>query len=103
METEFMDIEVSKGNVKVVLEYIGEGFQGDYDPENPLDEPLVRFTIYQNDEQVEDASYCTALSIHTERTLLKDAANTIMKEVYPELEAGNSIKKLCENLSYIQV
>ena len=55
-------INVSKNNVSVELEHIGEGFDGDYDDTNPDDKPLLRFTVLLNDSQVDDASYCTALS-----------------------------------------
>lgn len=35
-----------KDNVAVSLSFINEGFDGDYDPENPEDEPLLRFCVY---------------------------------------------------------
>lgn len=35
------------GKVKVVIEWIGEGIDGDYDEEDPDDEPLCRFSVYR--------------------------------------------------------
>jgi hypothetical protein len=101
-EIAFKEIVVTREEVSVVLEYIGEGYCEEYNPKNPKDEPLVRFTILKDGEQMDDASYCTTLSIHTDRKKLEKVANTIMNEVWPEIVAENSIKKICEELSHIQ-
>jgi hypothetical protein len=87
-------MELTAGDVKVVLEAIGEGRSGEYNEDDPEDIELLRFTVYRKNpdhptintpwewdawEQVEDASY----------------------EVYSYVEAGQSIKKICELLSWI--
>jgi hypothetical protein len=33
--------------VKIELEWIGEGLDGDYNPGNPNDVPLLRFSVYK--------------------------------------------------------
>jgi len=100
-EVAFEEIVVTREEVSVVLEYIGEGYCEEYNPKDPKDEPLVRFTVYKDGEQMDDASYCTTISIRTDRKKLEKVAETIMDEVWPEIVAENSIKKLCENLSHI--
>ncbi len=88
------------GKVKVVIEWIGEGIDGDYDEEDPDDEPLCRFSVYRRydrDERMDphflddhtpwgeydidegwravaDASYCTQLKATLPRERLEKAA-----------------------------
>lgn len=47
MSIQFEQIEVfsEDGLVKVDLDYIGEGFSGDYDENDPQDVPLLRFGV----------------------------------------------------------
>ena len=100
------DIE---GRVRVTLEYIGEGYEGDYDPTDPDDSPLVRFSIDERElgteywEAVDDSSYCTTIPITTPREQLESVARSILAEVQEPVLAGHSIKKLCERLSWIEV
>jgi hypothetical protein len=54
--------------IKVELEYIGEGFDGDFDESDPTDQPLIRFRVFdfQNlSGRVEENSffdsYCTQI------------------------------------------
>lgn len=107
----FQEIEIvdSTGTVKVVLEHIGEGYSGDYDIEDPDDEQLIRFTILKREFgsdiflEVDDASYCTELSVRSDREQLLSIANSILKELAPFVVSGSSIKKLCERLSWISL
>jgi hypothetical protein len=85
---------------------VGEGFYGDYDPDpSSNDLPLLRFSVYVriNGEwvAVEDASYCTMMSVNVPKTVLQKALEYIMDEVYEPLSQGYSVKKLCERLSWI--
>lgn len=105
METDvvFQSVVAEHDSIKVVLEHIDEGLNGDFDPEDPTDVPLIRFTIYKDGEQVDDASYCTTISIHEDREKLKKIALDILGTVYLPLLHGQSIKKMCETLSRIEV
>lgn len=91
--------------VKVELEWIGEGLDGDYNDGNWNDVPLLRFTVYKkvNDhwETIDDASYCTQLpaTITVERA--SEAAGYILNRVEDTVLEGGSIKKICEELSWI--
>lgn len=69
------------GNLRVVIEWIGEGWQGDYDEEDPDDQRLARFSLqeerygvdedYGTDdgptywEDADDCSYCTQIAWDT--------------------------------------
>ena len=96
--------EIIKDNVKVSLHTdTNEGWNGDYNPDDPDDDLLYRFDVdvLINNvwEPVDDASYCTALkasSVYTDKAL-----SYLMSEIYPAINSGASIKKLCERLSWI--
>ncbi len=112
-------------NVAVVLEDIGEGWHGDYDPDDPDDEPLYRFSVYvQVDpesgapltaaqarsgvdatwEAVEDASYCTQLPCSVSPALRIRATAYLLEAFHDVLATSptTSVKKLGERLSWIK-
>ncbi len=97
-----------KEPVAVEWEYLEEGYCGDYDEDDPEDEPLLRFTVSQRESgkngpfrQVDDASYCTHVSAFTPQKILRQYLILILDEVYDEVVAGNSIKRICERISWI--
>lgn len=118
------DQALTRGNVRVELDFIGEGSSGDYHPDDPDDEPLLRFTILgrrradgsrrglPNDDGLEwgshgewtpfrDASCCTALSATLPKAEQRKALRYLMDEVFDPAHQGHPIKKLCERLSWI--
>ena len=99
------------GDVRIAWAELGEGWSGDYHPDDPEDEELLRFDVYRRRSQVdpvfgewtpvEDGSYCTRLPVSatgTERTL---ALLLLMAELYEPVSSGRSVKKLAEQLSWI--
>lgn len=98
-------MELVRGNVKIELENIGEGWSGYYDETDKDDTPLLRFYVYKkiDDEwqEVDDASYCTALlSSISEEEQLK-CLEILMNEFYEPVTDGYPVKKLGESLSCI--
>ena len=87
----------------------GEGFSGDYNPEDPEDINLLRFDVYyrakETDpwEAVDDASYCTLMPADTDRETLNRAIKVLYREYCNVLEAdpSQSVKKLGEKLSWL--
>ena len=85
----------------------GEGYWGDYNPNNPNDRELLRFDIYKNVngewEEVDDASYCTNVTADTDI----DRLVTLLKTIYHEYDnvlscdPDASVKNLGEALSWI--
>ena len=68
---------------------------------------MLRFSVEYKDngdwKQVEDGSYCTLLNADKGSSeFCEKAAKLILEFVLPCLETGNSIKKLCEKLSWIE-
>ena len=101
--------ELIRDTVRVELEDIGEGYNGDYDPDDPNDTPLLRFTVsihYVDEDQwyqIDDASYCTRLPVSITEEQANSVLNLIMNEVYDAVIGGNSIKRRCEMLSWVSL
>lgn len=103
-ELSFKELEVKKGALKVVWEWIGEGNECDYNPDDPDDVPLLRFSCYRKTgkgnkwsdwEQMDDASYCTRMPINSPKKYLKRGAEIILDAIEHE-----SYKKRLEELSW---
>ena len=92
---------LSRGSVTVCIENLHEGYNGDYDQNNPNDENLLWFTIYKDNEEVPDGSYCTTIPVSAELTEIYASAKKILESVYEPLMNDLSIKKICEELSWI--
>ena len=108
-ERGFEGLELRRGDLRVEWEYIGEGFSGDYRPEDPADEPLLRFTVtrripgYADDyeidpeswQQLDDGSYCTRMPISSPEWMLVRALGIIL-----EAARQPSPKRRLEELSW---
>ncbi|MHA2403848.1 MAG: hypothetical protein ACXADH_12710 [Candidatus Kariarchaeaceae archaeon] len=99
MLEEFTDIEVIKGDRKVTWEYLGEGWCGDYDPDDPEDNPLLRFScdeLIDGDwEQMDNGSYCTRMPTNSPKEYLLRGAGIILEAI-----ADICYKKRLEELSW---
>ena len=100
---DFKDIELIRGDKRVVWEYIGEGWSGDYNPDDPEDTQLLRFScfekVFYHEEdwtELSDSSYCTEMPINTPVSILAQAAARIMQEI-----EDVSYKRALEQLSYL--
>lgn len=84
-----------------------EGWCGDYNPEDPEDQNLLRFDVYiKRDgfwDPVEDASYCTRMPADTCPDILKAALRMLLKEYTEALRSDPecSVKKLGEAMSWM--
>lgn len=97
---------LEEDNLKVTMEWIGEGNSGDYDLDDPDDIPLIRFSCDRMDipdewTGIEDASYCTLLPYDSPRNTIRKAAGCIMDELRDAIEGGGSPKKPLEHLSWL--
>ena len=102
-------ISLQGEKVRVDWYRAGEGWNGDYNPEDPTDEELLRYDVYyrQNEteewEAVDDASYCTYNRVDTPIDILKGKLLTLYNEFADVLtsDPNRSVKKLGEALSWI--
>ena len=95
--------------LKIEWDHIGEGYNGDYNPNDPEDCPLYRFyvsTIVTSEfeeywEQVDSASYCTQVTDDVSSFELMGGLFIIAVAIFKPLQEGESIKKICEKLSWL--
>ncbi len=101
-------VEVGRsGDVKVVLEYIGEGSNGDFQNDG-IDIPLMRMSVAKKERDgsefswvdVDNSSYCTQIHADMDEILMNDFCKIIVDRVYDDVKAGNSIKRMCEGFSW---
>ncbi|UTC28492.1 hypothetical protein GURKE_04900 [Brevundimonas phage vB_BpoS-Gurke] len=96
------DLREENGDDAVILEYIGEGFQGDYDPTDPGDEPLMRVSIERRGPDgwayVEDSSYCTQISARASEAGKRLAMTYILNSL-----PSGSVKRYMERMSWIEL
>jgi hypothetical protein len=99
-------MELVRDGIKIEWEDIGEGLHGDFNDEDPNDIPLFRFYVLVKGEdgewhEAEDASYCTQMPVATPEDVLRKGLEHIYDQVHDALKSGDSIKKICEDLSWI--
>ena len=127
-DIDFDEIEVvaEDGEVMVTLSYEGEGLSGDYSPDDPNDEPLLRVTVYRKFHEelnavkvvdvcdadayedgdwmnVRDGSFCTNLSAKSPRDQLEQAAKLVLNRCESVVRALERNKRLLESLSWVEL
>lgn len=72
--------EFKSKNFRIVFEHIGEGYDGEYNPQNKDDKPLLRLDLFypkeSNDEPIRNGSFCTCIPEGTSN--IKTLAKTIL-------------------------
>lgn len=124
IEFEPLELQSEDGSVMVELAFVGEGFDGEYDPGDPEDSPLLRYTLYRRFSSsldsslfanlcdaddyedgdwaaVRDGSYCTHLEATSPRSLLESAAKFILSHAESGARGLSREKRLYEKLSWI--
>ena len=95
------------GNVRAAWTNLEEGYGGDYDPDDPDDENLLRFDLYRKAdgewEAVEDASCCTRMPASADEALLKTSLRYVLDNLRAALsgESGRSVRHTGAALSWI--
>lgn len=75
----------SDGPWTLEWEDIGEGYSGDYDPNDPNDKPLLRATMLFDNEPVDSGSYCTLAPAKTPPARLEVCS----RDLFAQLERGD--------------
>lgn len=98
---------IIRNNVRIDWVNLGEGYDGDYDPENPDDVNLLRFDVFKFDTktnewtEVEDGSYCTQIPANADHATLRRILTSFMNEIYDEVTSQyGKAKRTCEMLSW---
>jgi hypothetical protein len=99
----FPDIVLKSYPFKICWEFIGEGHEGDYNPDDPEDTPLLRFSVdkwnpdTQEYEGIQDGSYCTRMPFDTPKNILHRA----LVEIRDNLREDASNKRYLERMSWL--
>jgi hypothetical protein len=99
----------TKNDIHLKIEFcnLGEGYDGDYNHDDPDDVNLLRFDVSIKKEgdmewsEVPNASYCTQMPAHSSFDILEKALVMMMDEIFDAAIEGHSIKKACERMSWI--
>jgi hypothetical protein len=103
----------ARGKVRVVLDNdCHEGIDGEYNPQDPADIPLMRFNVDVKKGRewvpIDDSSYCTQIDARLPAKEHQRLAELLLGRVYDAVvfqtngvRTGVSVKKLCEGLSWI--
>jgi hypothetical protein len=103
--------ELIKGNIKIEWIDLGEGWDGEWDPNDPEDQALLRFNasrrIASADgaelwDDIPGASYCTRVPADTPEDVQTRLLEFLMEKIYEPILQGQYIKKLCRELSWIE-
>lgn len=99
-------MQLVRGNFKVEWIDLEEGLHGDYDPNDPEDVALLRFDISRKENgewvPVNNGNYCTLFPVDAPESQKRAALEHIMDKVHSPLKNGQSIKNICEPLSWIE-
>lgn len=94
-----------KGNLRLDLEHIGEGYSGEYNPDDPKDQPLYRFTFEEwrdgEWQGLPGNSYCTYLPVTEDKEVREKAARLLMDKMTEVYEADESIRAAGSILSWM--
>ena len=105
-------LEIVSKNGLVMIEWVNlnEGNSGDFDPDDPSDENLLRFDIYAREstdvewEDPGDASYCTSMPASSSDEMLIKGLERILSNMDDTLQwfLNRNHKRLCETLSWME-
>ena len=94
---------------KVVIEWVelGEGWHGDYNPDDPDDDELLRFDAYiENHEWQDDYptySYCTSFPANATPEERRAGLEYLMEHLYPFMSKNKWCRSEAEHLSWINL
>ena len=92
-----MNYEMVRNNIRIYLHTeTHEGWDGDYNPEDPNDQLLFRFDVDRlvdgNWEPIDDASYCTRLTADLPSNKVQRALEYLLDQIYPSASEGSFVK-----------
>lgn len=97
---------VTRDGVRIAWSELGEGYSGDYNPNDPNDRELLRFDIWvKRDgewEMADDGSYCTLVPVTANAAQRFDLLLLLMSKLYDAVKNDN-YKKLAEQMSWIEL
>lgn len=77
-------MEYTHGRYRLEWVELGEGRDGDYDPTDPDDYPLLRADLYGDGEPLDGGSYCTGAAVGTAPATLDRLALALLEQLPPD-------------------
>lgn len=97
--------KLQKGNVVIEWVELGEGWCGDYDPNDPDDVEMLRFDAYIAGHEWEDGyptySYCTSFPVSSSPEVREAGLKYLMEHLYEPMSKGERCRHLAEEMSWI--
>lgn len=98
---------LQRGEVILRWAALGEGWNGDYNPDDPEDEELLRFDAFIEDHEWEDDyptySYCTMFPASATPEQRQAGLEYLMLHLYPFMSKGEWCRDVAEELSWINL
>ena len=101
----YPDYRFTKGAITVTLTDIGEGYDGDYDPENPNDAPLYRLDVTRRGRDYEDecGSWCTHIRADVKYVDYHDIVRRIATYAHTRAAQGDSLRSIAAGASWFAI
>ena len=99
--------ELIRGPVKIEWVNLNEGWSGEYDEADPMDDNLLRFDVSMQNpvtlewEEVPDGSFCTRIPAETPNHILERALVAIMDLIHHDVVTHGRSKRNCEQMSWL--
>jgi hypothetical protein len=94
------EFESSSGQWRLEWVDLGEGLQGDYDPDDPEDVALLRADLYERIDgiwtEVPDGSYCTVTPVGTDADVLRKISDDLFLSLGSKPSSCGHAKKLMQ-------
>lgn len=92
---------IQRGRVKIQLVALGEGYSGDYNPENKDDEELLRFDVMYGEQTL--CSYCTAMPVDITNEQKERMLKILMNALHEVTLIGRTdeVDKIAQRMSWI--
>jgi len=98
---------ISGDLLKIQLVDLNEGYNGDYDPDDPLDVKLWRVDFSSRIGKTnrwlsfEDGSYCTQLPVGTDPKVVRSILIHMHCEILRRYQEGEHMKRVFEKMSWV--
>jgi hypothetical protein len=76
-----METAFSHGRYRLEWCDLGEGINGDYNPNDPSDRPLLRADLYGDGEPLDSGSYCTLALTSTPHIILEGFSKDLFRDL----------------------
>lgn len=99
--------EIRGDLLRIKLVDLNEGSNGDYNPEDPLDEKLWRVDFYYRKPQEKiwrpfsDGSYCTQLPVSVNPKTVRSILIHMYCEILRRYQEGEHMKRVFEKMSWV--